>query len=128
MEEENTQTVLYETLSPLSLSISGHSPLSDDLKPYSVFRNEISLAVLNPDSRETAAPDYFSLDVGGEDSERIAAAPEPEPKTPAREAATPTLERGWFRGNCRFKSPMLQLHKGTEFGFCYVQDFDSSSK
>ncbi|KAE8125824.1 hypothetical protein FH972_020594 [Carpinus fangiana] len=111
MEVENAKTVLYETLSPLSLSTSGQSPASDQLKPYSVYRNEISLAVLKPDSHETAAPDYFSLEVGGEDSERIAAAPEPEPKTPAREAATPTLERGWFRGNCRFKSPMLQLHK-----------------
>ncbi|KAI3728895.1 hypothetical protein L6452_17540 [Arctium lappa] len=23
-----------------------------------------------------------------------------------------SLEAGWFRANCRFKSPMLQLHKG----------------
>lgn len=34
-----------------------------------------------------------------------------EPSTPAREAE-PRLESGWFRDNVKFRSPMLQLHKG----------------
>uniref|UniRef100_A0A2N9H0I2 polynucleotide adenylyltransferase n=1 Tax=Fagus sylvatica TaxID=28930 RepID=A0A2N9H0I2_FAGSY len=114
MEEGSSeaQTFLYETLCPLSYSntitTAFKSPPSDDTEPYSVFRNQISLSVLNPDSREIAAPDFFSLDV----AEPIAApTPAREPKTPAREAATPRLENGWFRGNCRLQSPMLQLHK-----------------
>ena len=137
MEEgtSEAQNYLYETLSPLSYSTTTttayQSPPSDDeAEPYCVFRNEISLSVLNPDSHQTAAPDFFSLDVGGA-AEPIASTPAREPKTPACEAATPRLETAWFRGNCTFKSPMLKLHKGIfnfircflcfiRFGFCLV--------
>lgn len=117
MEEgtSEAQNYLYETLSPLSYSTTTttayQSPPSDDeAEPYCVFRNEISLSVLNPDSHQTTAPDFFSLDVGGA-AEPIASTPAREPNTPAREAATPRLETAWFRGNCTFKSPMLKLHK-----------------
>ncbi|MCI97820.1 nucleotidyltransferase family protein, partial [Trifolium medium] len=66
------------------------------------------------DSVYSTAPDFFSLDVAGE-TEAEAEDPllEPvtpvEPKSPAIEHE-PTLEGGWFRGNCKFRSPMLQLH------------------
>ncbi|XP_027341410.1 non-canonical poly(A) RNA polymerase PAPD5 isoform X2 [Abrus precatorius] len=121
MEEQEEQhlqipeTFVYETLSPLSLSAASadESPVSDHREPYSVFRNEISLSTVQCPSSDSIAPDFFSLDVAGEapgqDSypELVAA---PEPKTPAL-ASESRLESGWFRGNCKFRSPMLQLHK-----------------
>ncbi|KAK4285953.1 hypothetical protein QN277_002576 [Acacia crassicarpa] len=121
MEDENLDTpksILYETLSPFNLSTPNQSPVPDELEPYSVFRNEISLSTLQSPSAETAAPDFFSLEVGNDDaSERGSLCfplPEPvaatEPKTPAL-VPEPKLESSWFRGNCKFRSPMLQLHK-----------------
>ncbi|KAI9071575.1 hypothetical protein K1719_046470 [Acacia pycnantha] len=94
------------------------SLVPDELEPYSVFRNEISLSTLQSPSAETAAPDFFSLEVGNDDaSERESLSfplPEPnaasEPETPAL-VPEPKLESSWFRGNCKFRSPMLQLHK-----------------
>ncbi|XP_061365881.1 uncharacterized protein LOC133309161 isoform X2 [Gastrolobium bilobum] len=118
-ERENlqfTENFVYEILSPLSLSsaAAADSPVSDHLEPYSVFRNEISLSTLRCTSSDSAAPDFFSLDVAGEASGRDPL-PEPvgtpEPKTPAIAPPEPKLESGWFRGNCKFRSPMLQLHK-----------------
>lgn len=62
------------------------------------------------------AIDYFSLDVGAELEQAAAAVPEltkeAEPKTPMKGAENSSLESVWFRGNSKFKSPMLQLHKG----------------
>ena len=125
MEEElqNPETILYETLSPLSLSDSVQSPVTDSnhLEPYSVYRNEISLSTLECPLVETTTIDFFSLDVATESSQRDSPPAalrtpvvEAEPKTPVR-LSEPKLESGWFRGNCKFKSPMLQLHKGTKF-------------
>lgn len=120
MEDENfdnTQTIMYETLSPLYLSTPNQSPVSDELEPYSIFRNEISLSTLQCTSPDTAAPDFFSLDVSKDDASERDSFSEPvaatKPKTPIP-VSEPKLESGWFRGNCKFKSPMLQLHKGTE--------------
>lgn len=128
MEEEQEhqqipETFVYETLSPLSLSSpAAAADDSDNLEQYSVFRNEISLSTPQCASPYSTAPDFFSLDVAGELSGGDPL-PEPvtpaEPKTPAL-APEPKLESGWFRGNCKFRSPMLQLHKGTELiGFCF---------
>lgn len=123
---ETPETFFYETLSPLSLSAdekppptpppppSSSSSTSDEAEPYAVFRNEISVSSIQSSSIETAAPDYFSLDV---DEKDVMFMRTPAPVSPA---ATPvkepqrerTLEGTWFRANCRFKSPMLQLHKG----------------
>ncbi|XP_021649560.2 uncharacterized protein LOC110641964 [Hevea brasiliensis] len=111
-----TPIPLYETLTPLSLPTPNQSPVSDSLQPYSVFRNEISLSSVNFSSIDSAAPDFFSLDVGATSEQ------EPEPKTPSgaaeltrnsklQSALEPSLEGSWFRGNSRFRSPMLQLHK-----------------
>ena len=117
---------LYETLTltPLSPSPAGtpiSSPLSDSLEPYSVFRNEISLSAFNyAAASESAASDFFSLDVGGGDAEEL------ELKTPVNgevkgkrkveveteDLPKPMLESVWFRGESKFRSPMLQLHKG----------------
>ncbi|KAK2639080.1 hypothetical protein Ddye_026875 [Dipteronia dyeriana] len=122
---EDSQSFLYKTLSPLDLS-----PLSDDpppssppsppphSEPYTVFRNEISLTDLRCASVEIPAVDFFSLDVNsisGVADELKEAAPKTttpaEPCTPPPMQAEPTMERGWFSGNSRFRSPMLQLHK-----------------
>lgn len=125
VEPENLQipeTILYTTLTPLSLA-PDDSLDSDNHGQYSVFRNEISLDTPQVESVHSTAQDFFSLDVAGED-EAEDTLPEPvtpaepkksalelEPKTPAL-GPEPTLESGWFRGNCKFRSPMLQLHKG----------------
>lgn len=125
MEEEAVQQYLYDTLSPLSFSAlttteSGDqfSP-SDELEPYSVFRNEISLSTSHSAPAETAAPEFFSLDVAADNVDEISPFSTPlpvtlpletEPRTPEREDQS-RLEIGWFRGNSGFKSPMLQLHK-----------------
>lgn len=111
MEDGNLETpksILYETLTPFTLSPTHHVT-----EPYTVFRNQISLSALQCPSPETAAPDFFSLDVGSDSaSERESlSAAATEPKTPAL-VSEPKLESNWFRGNCKFRSPLLQLHKG----------------
>lgn len=115
----------YDTLSPLlptstteatvpgtSTSTSGEA--SDT---YVVFRNELSLSLNEPLATESPPVDYFSLDVecspssdevlnrGGETPCAVDVAEERENEIER------TLESGWFRSDCRFKSPMLQLHK-----------------
>ncbi|KAL0399386.1 UNVERIFIED_CONTAM: hypothetical protein Sradi_2281900 [Sesamum radiatum] len=112
--------VLYETLSPLHVADNATPPppqtsSSSELEPYVVFRNQISLDVQCP-SPESAAPDYFSLDVNEAEEKVTSILGTPGPPPEAAETSTPaaerTLEGNWFRANCRFKSPMLQLHKG----------------
>lgn len=119
MEEHSLnipKTFVYDTLCPLALS-AADSPFPDHHEPYSVYRNEISV-----DTPQCALPtsttvDFFSLDVASEAygheslPEPLAATPEPKTPTPAPE---PKLESVWFGGNCKFKSPMLQLHKGIQ--------------
>ena len=117
----NSQPILYETLTPISLHFppAAESPPSNQppLEPYTVFRNEISLSAENPISVDSAAPDYFSLYVNEPDEPLqvqalVSGWDEPEPMTPGI-VDEPTLEnKWWFRGNSMFKSPMLQLHKG----------------
>lgn len=124
VEPENLpipETILYTTLTPLSLA-ADDSLDSDNHGQYSVFRNEISLDTPQVNSVYSTAQDFFSLDVAGEAEDALPepvtpaepkkAALEPELKTPAL-GPEPTLESGWFRGNCKFRSPMLQLHKGS---------------
>lgn len=101
---EQAEGFLYETLSPLSPSTTS----TESWEPYVVFRNQISVSTTPCPDPKTAASDYFSLDVNADgdgppkfSTPFLVATPQPEP----------TLETGWFRSNCRFKSPMLQLHK-----------------
>ncbi|XP_010675574.2 uncharacterized protein LOC104891567 [Beta vulgaris subsp. vulgaris] len=102
----------YETLSPLLPS--SDTILSEESDAYAVFRNEISLSSLDPTSGVSATVDYFSLNVDDSADEVIhhqtpspvVAVAEERENEPER-----TLETGWFRADCRFKSPMLQLHK-----------------
>lgn len=120
--EEKSQSFLYETLGPISVVTAVQSQTTDEDEPYSVFRNEISLDNLQCVSPTTAAPDFFSLDVGVDEIEPLSASPVTpsvaELATPVLEAER-SLESGWFRGNRKFRSPMLQLHKGTVFiSFC----------
>ncbi|KAK1414309.1 hypothetical protein QVD17_30053 [Tagetes erecta] len=119
---------LYETLSPLSATVTVSSPpitpppvpetapeTSGDYEPYLVLRNHIPITTISTPLPETSAPEFFSLDIVDDDDGW---------RTPTLEVKrsrleTPvtvdepkrSLEAGWFRANCRFKSPMLQLHK-----------------
>lgn len=115
---------LYETLTltPLSPSPTAtpiRSPLSDPLQPYSVFRNEISLSAFNSAAAvESAAVDFFSLDVGSGDEELELKTPVNGEAKGKRKAEVetenlpkPMTESVWFRGDSKFRSPMLQLHK-----------------
>ncbi|MCD7464276.1 hypothetical protein HAX54_052376 [Datura stramonium] len=112
--------ILYETLSPLAAaattSTTDHLPpsSSEEHEPYVVFRNEISLSTLQYPSPETAAADYFSLDLEGDTADlnnsSVSTPGPPATPLPVKEIAR-GLEGNWFRANSRFKSPMLQLHK-----------------
>ncbi|KAL6570609.1 hypothetical protein OROGR_000159 [Orobanche gracilis] len=108
-----TQEILYETLTPLS---AGATSSSSELEPYVVLRNQISLSAARCPSPESAAPDYFSLDVNEAEGRETLILATPLPRTPEpAETSTPaaerTLEGNWFRANSRFKSTMLRLHK-----------------
>lgn len=99
-------TYSYEALSPLATSTI------EEPENYVVFRNQILLSSLESPSTEAAAPDYFSLDVAGEANDKVPASTPAVAATPITEKEPERrLESGWFRSNCRFKSPMLQLHK-----------------
>lgn len=104
---------LYETLSPLSVSVD--QPMSSEtVKTYDVFRNEISLTSLQSSSAQSAVEDYFSLEVRNDTEELTEAstsAPYLSPSPALDQEPERKLEGEWFRGNSRFKSPMLQLHK-----------------
>lgn len=104
---------LYETLSPLSVSVD--QPMSSEtVKTYDVFRNEISLTSLQSSSAQSAVEDYFSLEVRNDTEELTEAstsAPYLSPSPALDQEPGRKLEGEWFRGNSRFKSPMLQLHK-----------------
>ncbi|KAB2605653.1 non-canonical poly(A) RNA polymerase PAPD7-like [Pyrus ussuriensis x Pyrus communis] len=120
MEEPLTQSFLYETLPALSLPTLNQSPPPpDDLEPYSVFRNEITLSTSQCAPVDTAAPDFFSLHVAADEPDPILSSSysvrlaEPwtplhqsEPTTPALEVE-PKLESGWFQivDFCDFLSP-----------------------
>ncbi|KNA23410.1 hypothetical protein SOVF_025100 [Spinacia oleracea] len=111
----------YETLSPLLPSSAADTTATiagnDEYDDFVVFRNEISLSSLEPTSTDAAAVDYFSLDVNDFSDKVIQTNPSPEVVVAAErdkeaeQIPERTLESGWFRADCRFKSPMLQLHK-----------------
>ncbi|PIN08919.1 DNA polymerase sigma [Handroanthus impetiginosus] len=93
------QDIIYETLS--LLDATGTAPgtpppppsLSSEFEPYVVFRNEISLSTAQCPSPETAAPDYFSLEVNEEEEKEtsVLGAPIKQPET--LETSTPAAER-----------------------------------
>ena len=104
----------------------------DATATYAVFRNEITAA--GDALAHIPAADFFSLDVSAPASVEV----EPEPASPrapapAAAAATPSSsraledqpaqgsERAWFRGGRRFRSPMLQLHKGEGFSLVLLR-------
>ncbi|KAF5175938.1 non-canonical poly(A) RNA polymerase PAPD5 [Thalictrum thalictroides] len=115
---------LYETLQPLSSPTTTDSPPlinspdlnSPDEHQYSVLRNQVPSSTLAcpSSSSPTAAIDFFSLDVV--DEEAGIRTPTSITESPVTEVKVNTelernLEKGWFRANSKFKSPMLQLHK-----------------
>jgi non-canonical poly(A) RNA polymerase PAPD5/7 len=138
--ETATTTFVYDALPGLTLAFSPEEVLDDAMEPlpaaeedatstYAVFRNEITAA--GDPLKDIPAADFFSLNV----SESVEAEPG-SPRTPApgsAVAATPASsraaeeqpvqgsERAWFRGGRRFRSPMLQLHKGENFIGCAGQ-------
>ncbi|XP_057766572.1 uncharacterized protein LOC130987030 [Salvia miltiorrhiza] len=115
---ENNEFV-YETLSSLGTDETPTPPppasSSSEIEPYIVLRNHISLSTIQYPSPESAAPDYFSLDVNEAVDNETSISSTPLPSREARNtssaASDRTLEGNWFRANSRFKSPMLRLHK-----------------
>lgn len=120
-EDETPSSVpLYETVTLAPLSPASTTDYdTDPSQAYSIFRNEISVSDDGCVPVDTITPDFFSLDVQ-EDSTPPKSPKSPKtpkapkaPKTPETRLPDPEqqIESGWFRGNHRFKSPMLQLHK-----------------
>ncbi|KAI3988368.1 hypothetical protein MKX01_012157 [Papaver californicum] len=119
---------IYETLGHLSSSSAVTSTSSLEIEQpgsYTVFKNQVTSSATTNQSPSTTAVDYFSLDVnldeGSSNNNNIDipisttkptdnTSPSIVPTTPVQ-SLNPTLERGWFRSNSRFKSPMVQLHK-----------------
>ncbi|CAI9088653.1 OLC1v1023049C1 [Oldenlandia corymbosa var. corymbosa] len=110
--------ILYETVNPIGFPGATvrpiGSPAAEDIPSTTpvVFRNEISLFPTSSPTTETTVTDYFALDVSEKD---VSDTPVPSPSvssfvTPVKQQER-TLEGSWFRSNCRFRSPMLQLHK-----------------
>lgn len=116
---------LYETLSPLGADKTPSPPrpplippsFFSDTEPYNVLRNQISVNTSQFPSPESAAPDYFSLEVNEAEEASISATVLPlrEVGETTAHASDRTFEGNWFRANSRFKSPMLRLHKGLRF-------------
>jgi non-canonical poly(A) RNA polymerase PAPD5/7 len=134
--EASSEVCLYDTLPGLTLDFSPEEAL-DGAEPqpssypaaaaaeetYAVFRNEITAA--GDAVGDIPAADFFSLDVSA-DAKAVPASPSSAAARPTG-AVTPSSsfakteqtaqpaqgsERAWFRGGRRFRSPMLQLHKG----------------
>ncbi|KAI3803486.1 hypothetical protein L1987_31638 [Smallanthus sonchifolius] len=97
---------LYETLSPLSTT-PPRAP--DSSEPYIVLRNHTPIITNSTPLPETSAPEFFSLD--NDDDWRTPTPPLKRSRLATDEEPEISLEAGWFRANCRFKSPMIQLHK-----------------
>lgn len=104
--------VVYETLDSLS-PFEG-----DSSEQYAVFRRQIT----SQKGSAACAPatDYFSLDpsVDGVDSgpdERPEESPSSLFVSRTAEEKIITPELGWFRAGSRFRSPMVQLHKGSYY-------------
>jgi non-canonical poly(A) RNA polymerase PAPD5/7 len=133
--EASSEVCFYDTLPGLTLDFSPEEAL-DGAEPqpssylaaaaeetYAVFRNEITAA--GDAIGDIPAADFFSLDVSA-DAKAVPASPSSAAVRPTG-AVTPSSscakmeqtaqpaqgsERAWFRGGRRFRSPMLQLHKG----------------
>ncbi|MCL7036102.1 hypothetical protein MKW94_027898 [Papaver nudicaule] len=123
--ESPRPSFIYETLGHLSSSSTVTSTSSIEIEPpesYTVFKNQVTSSAPGNQSPSTTAIDYFSLDVNQDEEDDIPvstakptknASPSIVPATPVQSSNPTTLEleRGWFRANSRFKSPMVQLHK-----------------
>ncbi|KAK1416762.1 hypothetical protein QVD17_25878 [Tagetes erecta] len=99
---------LYETLSPLSTP-PPDLECSGEPEPYHVLRSHISMFTNSTPLPETSSPEFFSLD--DNDDRRISTPSLKRSRLETCEEPETSVEAGWFRANCRFKSPMLQLHK-----------------
>ena len=113
-----TMEILYETLSPLAGETSTPPPppsSSPEIEPYVVLRNHISLSTIQCPSPESAAPDYFSLDVNEAEDNGTLISATPPPSRDAAPSPDRKFEGSWFHSNSRFRSPMLRLHKGVSF-------------
>jgi non-canonical poly(A) RNA polymerase PAPD5/7 len=95
----------------------------DATSTYAVFRNEITAS--GDPLKDIPAADFFSLDVLASveaepgspqtPSPASAVAATPASSRAAEEQPAQGSERAWFRGGRRFRSPILQLHKGDNF-------------
>lgn len=108
---------LYETLSPISTP-SPDLEYSGEPESYHVLRNHKPMFNDSTQLPETSTPELISLD--DNDGRRISIK---RSRLDTGEKPQTSVEAGWFRANCGFKSPMLLLHKGTFFSFidmCYL--------
>lgn len=138
--EASSQACVYDALPGLTLDFSPEEDLDapeprsssatavtaaaeeDATATYAVFRNEITAA--GDPLVDIPAADFFSLDVSGavraepaspsSAAARPAAAATPSSSLAPTEQPAQGSERAWFRGGRRFRSPMLQLHKGLD--------------
>lgn len=114
---ESNGGIVYETLDALPFfTISD----PDSSESYAVFRNQITESA--DFSADIPVADYFSLDAAAAETPRREV--EGSPSLPSADRANGgennASELAWFRAGSRFKSPMLQLHKGEFFFFSFI--------
>ncbi|KAK9664763.1 hypothetical protein RND81_14G066300 [Saponaria officinalis] len=104
----------YYTVTTTTAAVVGEEAFDN----YVVFHNHISLNSPETTAIDDAAVNFFSLAVDNSNntSDELPRAKnvavEREKNKEVEPGVERTLEQGWFRSDCRFKSPMLQLHKG----------------
>ncbi|KAL9232429.1 hypothetical protein vseg_007543 [Gypsophila vaccaria] len=124
-----TTNYSYETLSPLIPSPSSATATAavdvdvvageETFDDYVVFRNRISQTTPETAVVGDSAVNFFSLSVddnidNGNDDDKSKSKSKvvgPVEVGAVGPEVERTLEQGWFRSDCRFKSPMVQLHK-----------------
>lgn len=108
---EESEGFLYDTFGTLGFTVESDP---DPAQSYEVFRNHVTSSA---DSfAEIPATDYFSLDVAtaSPSADELPGPLETPPPSsvPRGGDGGRASELAWFRSGSRFKSPMLQLHKG----------------
>ncbi|RWW33461.1 hypothetical protein GW17_00001827 [Ensete ventricosum] len=104
---EESEGFLYDTFGSLGFTVESDPDL-DPAQSYEVFRNHVTSSA--DTFAEIPTTDYFSLDVAI--ASPSADETPPPSSVPRGGDDGRASELAWFRAGSRFKSPMLQLHKG----------------